>query len=181
MKTKLSLIGAVILFAAITSITAAPDVNPPPVPADTSLFAAGETTLDLAGTYTLNRDKFNDVFDKNYDHGKFGVSLGLNHWFTKYVGLGADITLPAVDDVGGSVLRNVNLSAMARYPIGKFAPYVLGGGGRDIASGRYTVHGEGGIQFAFTKRVRSFLGIRYVVEEGRRDQEIVRAGVQATF
>src|SRR4051812_27683383 len=54
------------------------------------LFAPQEFTIDLAGAYGVGKAKFNDTFDRSLRHGKFGGSVGVNYFFTRNLGIGAD-------------------------------------------------------------------------------------------
>ena len=57
---------------------------------DCARYNANEFNLDLFGTYNHPIAKFNDIFDKSWRHGQWGGGVGMNYFFTKYIGIGVD-------------------------------------------------------------------------------------------
>ena len=180
MKTKTTIIGIVMLCAALFAAEP-PKLAKPPAAAEGDLFSAKEFTLDLSGVYGVGKAKLNDVFDQHYKHGDYGIAAGVTYWATEYFGAGADILLPAVDDVRGSIISDISLSLKGRYPIGKVAPYVLAGGGRNVKAGKYTVHAGVGLDYRFAKKWSAFGEFRTIWTDDHAYQAQPRLGISYVF
>src|ERR1044071_4593034 len=81
-----------------------------------------ELTLDLFGTYAT-RDRFGNPEDRG------GGGAGINVFLTRFVGIGADSYVEE-----WKAPYRVNGSLILRYPLrdGPIAPYIFGGGGRQM-------------------------------------------------
>lgn len=176
MKTNLTLLA---LAAFCLSTFAAEPTKPS---TDTELFRAGEITLDLAATYSDRKAKFDDTFDHSARGGTYGLSLGGAYWLTKNFAVGADAVVPDYRNVDNFIVGNANVSVIARLPLGSFAPYAFGGGGRNFAAGDYTAHGGAGVECRFTKNVGAFAEGRYVwAFEKSPEYAQARAGIRLAF
>lgn len=162
-----------IIIAVIAIVTALPTQAE-------DMFTDGETSVDLAGTYTAAQPGGPaEVFDTNARHGDFGVSVGVSHFLTKHIGLSLDATVPAVDDVSGVLVENVSLGVVARLPLGKVAPYVEAGGGRDFETDRWTTHAGTGVEWRFTRNLSSFVGARYTFASSHGEDDLqFRVGIR---
>src|SRR5215207_4044873 len=59
-------------------------------PPDT-LFFGNEASLDLFGSVSIGQETINHISnDRIEDNGRLGAGLGLNYFFTRNIGLGAD-------------------------------------------------------------------------------------------
>src|SRR5579871_3104456 len=54
-------------------------------------YFCNELSLDFFGSYLANQTKIEDIFKTNIRHGHWGGGVGANYFFTRYLGLGADI------------------------------------------------------------------------------------------
>jgi len=154
-------------------------------------FPPHELNLDLFGTYatkdrwggrsyTAVNGPFNSAGNPVGKDDQFGGGVGLNYFFTRYVGIGADTYLEE-----WKWPYRVNGSLFLRYPMpAGVAPYAFGGGGREFKYlTQWTYHAGGGLEFRFNP----FTGI---FAEGRRvfsdktsslDYTLVRAAMRLSF
>ena len=136
-------------------------------------FPPHELSLDLFGTYAT-RDRFG-----NPEH-RGGGGLGLNYFFTRYVGLGADTYIEE-----WRAPYRVNGSVIFRYPfpIG-LAPYGFGGGGREFKyAPQWTFHGGAGLEFRFNRHTGIFGDVRrvFAYADKGEDYTLARAGMRLNF
>jgi hypothetical protein len=86
-------------------------------------FADREFQVDIFGTYKVAEagGEFSDGF---------GGGVGVNYFFQRYVGLGAEGSWDATGR-NDTVIHHVNGMLILRYPIDSIclAPYLIGGGG----------------------------------------------------
>ena len=92
-----------------------------------SKFTASELSMDAFGSFTAGERRFNKLFETNIRHGIWGGGVGLNYFFTREIGIGADINIPAN---GGNFVDQAVGSLIARWPFEStgLAPYIFGGG-----------------------------------------------------
>ncbi len=139
-------------------------------------FKDTELQLDIFGAYVMTEGGgINDGF---------GGGVGLNYFFTRYIGVGADAMIFDGDAPGVWAFSG---SLIARFPVELgglcLAPYLLAGGGYqsgDAESG--TWHAGGGLEFRI---VPEKLGIytegRYTWVGGSDDHAQARVGVRLVF
>ena len=140
-----------------------------------------------------------DVF-ANYMHGThsavhrddgFGAGLGLNYFFTRYIGLGVDASVNNVfRDKNGNDnhdgIFNSTGSLILRYPLELgslcIAPYALGGGGVQTGAGSTlgTWHAGGGLEWRATPKLGIYSEGRYTWPT-ERDEETVQVRIGARF
>lgn len=143
---------------------------------DESYFRANETSVDLFGSFSAANG------NGLYRDG-FGGGLGVNHFFTKYLGLGLDGYWWDGDRTG-EVISSLSASAIFRYPIDKInlAPYVFAGVGGHLASTeQVSGHGGIGLEYRFTRNVGVFADGRYVLTDETNDFGLTRVGVRYAF
>lgn len=146
-------------------------------------YTASELSFDAFGSYQAGERRLTKLFETNIRHGDWGGGVGLNYFFTRNIGLGGDINIPAnggnfVDYFGGSVI--------ARLPIDPsgFSPYIFGGGGRGTDPvWEWLVHGGLGIEYRFNPATGLFCDTRYVwhIRDGSSDRIQFRAGLRLVF
>lgn len=173
-KLTYSLLATVALAAsgiAGTEVAAGKDYK---TPAPEPCFKDTELQLDLFASYTnpVSRSRYNDGF---------GGGLGVNYFFTRYLGLGLSGSL--YDSKGG--VWNADASLIARYPLelGTFcvAPYILAGGG--VQTDGVTVgswHAGGGLEWRATPSIGIFGEGRYTWAENS-DSASARVGLRFIF
>jgi hypothetical protein len=147
------------------------------------LFAANEFTLDLFGSYTDGKKKFNDTFDRSIRHGTFGGGVGANYFFTKNFGIGGDAIAQAN---GHDFVDAVSGSAILRLPIDEahIAPYIFGGGGRQFdGPDIWNLHAGVGLEARLNPNTGIFVDGRHVFHIDHRgsDYLMLRAGLRLAF
>ena len=141
-----------------------------------------ETSLDIFGTGSINQETMDHPHGFRYRKDvEGGVGVGLNHFFTRNFGLGAEAYS---EDTERHFVDNISASLIARYPLGEsgFAPYVYVGGGHqfdpiDLAFGQAGL----GLEYRVTPRVGLFVDARYVLTDGAKDHGLARAGLRLAF
>lgn len=144
-------------------------------PAPEPCFRDHELQLDVFGTYSDSQGG---------GHGDgFGGGLGVNYFFTRYLGVGADGNI-----FGGDVNGVWDLSAkvIARFPIesGSFciAPYFFGGGGYQTnGTNAATILVGGGLEWRATHNLGIFSEGRYTWAGSENDAAQARVGVRFVF
>ena len=145
-------------------------------------FAAQEFSLDLFGSYTKNKAKFNDTFDRSARHGLFGGGVGANYFLTRSFGLGVDALAQSGDN---AFVHGTSGSLILRLPIDSchLAPYVLGGGGRTFdGPDAWNLHVGVGAEFRLNPHTGIFAEGRHVfhIDKGT-DNAQIRVGMRFGF
>lgn len=149
--------------------------------ANTELYPDQEFTIDLFGAYAKEKRKFNDTFDKTMRHGDWGAGVGVNYFFMKGFGIGADAY--GLDN-GSDFVDAVNGSLIFRLPIdvAHLAPYVFGGGGRQFqGSDTWTLHAGAGLEIRLNSHTGIFLDGRHVFTDKGSDYALLRSGLRLAF
>ncbi len=134
-------------------------------------FPPNQLSLDLFGTYAT-ADRFGVKRDR------WGGGLGLNYFFMRYIGIGADSYLEE-----WKWPYRVNGSLFLRLPTQSgLAPYAFGGGGREFKyAPQWTYHAGGGLEFRLNRHFGVFADGRQVWPKETRDYVLARAGVRLNF
>jgi hypothetical protein len=152
---------------------------------DAPKYAAQEVSLDLFASYLNPEREFDDLFETSMRHGFWGGGAGINYFFTRYIGVGADFNISSkpddlnlVDEVTGDVL--------ARLPIANsgLAPYVIGSGGRAMSPNYSWVYGGGvGLEMRVNPTTGVFSDARFLWSERSESENrlVIRAGVRLAF
>jgi hypothetical protein len=139
---------------------------------NTDLYTCGETSVDIAGMFAT-RDK------DGIKHDTWGMAAGLNYFFIKYVGVGAETYFDAWE-----VPYLVNGDAYLRYPIMHtgLAPYGFGGGGREWTHApQWMGHVGVGIEYRFHPGFGAFFDAREVFPDHTKDYAVLRFGFRLSF
>ena len=139
---------------------------------DTDLYSYHEGQLDASGMYA-SRDKDGHKGDT------WGMGAGLNYFFTKYIGAGADTYFDAWD-----VPYLLNGDGYFRYPIKQtgLAPYGFGGGGRQWThAAQWLGHVGVGIEYRVHPEAGVFFDAREVFPEHTKDYAVLRFGFRFAF
>src|ERR1051326_4233195 len=149
-------------------------------------FPPHQLSLDLFGTYaTKDRWGGHNGVDNGGNPGKDdqgGGGLGLNYFFSQYIGIGADSYIEE-----WKAPYRVNGSLILRYPLsraGGIAPYIFGGGGREFKYlTQWTYHGGGGLEFRFDRYTGIFGDARRVFSDRSSDFDytLARGGLRLNF
>lgn len=168
--TKIGLLAAA-AFAAVAISAKAADVN--------ELFPNNQLSLDVSGVYHKSFGTFGSQFDDSWRHGTFGGDVGIDYWFCKYIGIGAD----SWGLSKGTLLHDVDGNLFLRMPVADsgFAPYLMGGAGRNFGPDRMLEDCGAGVQFKFNTHIGIFTDWRYIFAEKMSNSTLVRAGLQFSF
>ena len=147
------------------------------------LFSANEFSLDLGGSYTAGERGPVHLFETSItgQRGSWGGDMGVNYFFTRKLGLGLDINMPAN---GGNLVDSASANLIGRFPLGNsgFAPYVFGGGGRTTdRTWAWLVQAGVGMEFRFNHNLGVFTDARYFWAQRASDGLLLRAGIRLVF
>jgi opacity protein-like surface antigen len=143
-------------------------------------FRDQELQLDLFGAYAVGGHS------GSYKGHAFGGGVGLNYFFARYFGIGAEGILLDSD----STLKDFAGSFILRIPTKAricTTPYFFIGGGYEFDhKDRGFGHAGAGLEFRFRPNLAVFVDGRYVVSEKsgaehKRDYALIRAGVRLPF
>ena len=144
-------------------------------PAPEPCFKDVEFQLDIFGSYT-------NPVSRSVHSDDFGGGLGVNYFFTRYLGVGVSGN---IYDGGVHGVWNVDTSIIARYPLELgtlcIAPYILAGGG--VLTNGTTVgswHAGGGLEWRATPQIGVFGEGRYIWAEDN-DSAMARVGLRFVF
>ncbi len=151
---------------------------------NTPKFSSQELSLDLFGSYINPEGQFNDLFNTNIRHGFWGGGAGLNYFFTKQLGIGADFNMSAKNE--GSLVDDAVGNVIVRFPIESLglAPYFIGSGGRAINPiWQWTYGGGVGLEMRFNPTTGIFSDARFLWgHEGTvYNRLLIRVGLRIAF
>jgi len=148
----------------------------------TGLYRAGEFSLDAFGTGSVMEPTIARwSADRLQDESRLGAGLGLNYFFTRNVGIGADAYS---EDTRHTFVESSSANLIVRFPIGEslFAPYIFGGAGyRFEDTEQWFGNGGAGIEFRFTHHIGMFVDARYILADKTRNYGVGRAGLRIVF
>jgi len=148
---------------------------------DMSFYNCNELTMDFFGSYIAGERRIEDIFKTNIRHGTWGGGVGANYFFTRWLGIGGDVNIPAN---GGPFVDSINGNLIARIPIANtgLAPYIFGGGGRQTdPAWQWTGQAGTGLEFRFNPYTGIFADTRYVWADKTSDSIYFRAGLRFAF
>ncbi len=144
-------------------------------------FRANEFSVDLFASYVRGEaDEWDDVFDDT-DGGRWGGGLGVNYFFTRWVGVGADAV---VHNNRGAFVDHINSSLILRVPIDaiSLAPYFMAGGGRTFDPDKsWSLHAGAGLEFRLNANTGIFVDGRYFWAEDSVEYSQLRSGLRFAF
>jgi len=175
--TILATLGAVCHANAADTMTNLPDTSP-----ESSLYRAQELTIDLFGSGSINQQTINHLSgDKVTHNGRLGAGAGLNYFFCRYIGIGADAYS---ENTGHSFVDSTSGNLIGRLPIGDtgIAPYIFAGGGYQFDQVEQGFgQGGGGLEFRFTEKWGLFVDARYVIADKTENYGLGRVGLRLSF
>jgi hypothetical protein len=171
-------IGATLLVLAATSAMAEENS----IRDSGDLYRAKELSLDAFGSASLGAYTIeNPSGDRIEENTQLGAGLGLNYFFTRNIGIGADAYS---EDTDGSLIDSASASLLLRFPLGKsgFAPYIFGGGGRqfDFVEAWFAQAGAG-MEYRFTRNIGAFVDARWVLPDETKYYGVGRLGMRFSF
>jgi len=146
------------------------------------LYRANELSLDAFGSGSLGKYSINHLTRQRVRHDtQLGAGLGINYFFTRYIGIGADAYS---ENTTGSVVDSASANLILRLPLGKsgFAPYVFGGGGFHFDAVRTQFAQAGaGMEYRFCPQMGVFIDARGVLPDQTPDYGVARLGLRFVF
>lgn len=146
------------------------------------VFLPNEFSFDAFATYTSTpRANFEDIFKNDLRHGTWGGGIGLNYFFTKYVGISTDVV---ASDNGYKFIDSASANLVLRLPIepAHIAPYIFGGaGGQFDPKSQYLIDAGVGVDFRINHWTGIFIDARYVWPEDTADYGLFRSGLRFAF
>ncbi len=127
------------------------------------LFPAKDSNLRLFGTY----------LDQAED--QWGGGLGLDYFFSSYVGMGLSTHL---ENVTGTAVDNLSTELYLRLPIEKWhlAPYAVGSAGYQFGHAKWFETAGGGLEFRFSQKWGIFADYQRIFNDARGVDNVIRAG-----
>jgi hypothetical protein len=184
MNKTLSLIALVLATASASFAGQTVSSKKIVAPAEDSRFRANEWQVDTSvvgagGNYN------------NKSGGGVGGNLGINYFFTQYIGIGVDNSVGAFwksQDSAAEGVDSVQADLLVRYPITSWnlAPYVMiGGGGAWGSASQGDGNVGGGFEWRFARNVGLFADARWLyggaTNMGQLSIVLPRAGVRFIF
>jgi hypothetical protein len=175
-------IGAAILLLAATPAWAADDTLTAPAGNLNDTYRIGEFSADGFGTASLGKYTLDHLSGARvYNNTRLGAGLGLNYFFTRFVGMDAEAYS---ENSPGAWVDSASVNLLLRYPVGDsgFAPYALGGAGYrfDDVTAWFGELGAG-MEYRFTPHMGVFLDARAVLPDETRTYGLARLGVRFAF
>jgi len=149
---------------------------------DGGLFHANEVSGDVFGTLSTGQDALSHLSAERYRHDSHGgAGLGLNYFFLRYAGVGADAYS---ENFTGRFIDKASGNLILRLPCDRFhlAPYVYGGEGYQFDPKERPFAQAGlGVEYRIIQHVGLFVDGRYVIPDASPDFSLVRAGIRFSF
>lgn len=167
---------------------AQPPATPPPaMPPATAepviylpYYHAQEVSVDMFASGTVHQD-YNNFDDHFHHHAQAGGGVGLNYFFSRYVGVGADAY---TEDRDPCFIYAASGNLILRLPIDHtgIAPYIFGGGGHqwDYVSQNFGQAGAG-VEFRLCRNLGIFVDGRWVAADRTENYGLGRAGFRISF
>ena len=147
-----------------------------------SLYRGNELSLDAfgmgtLGSYTVAHPSIHRV----RQNSKGGAGAGINYFITRYVGLGGEVYS---QNTTGTFIDNADGNLILRLPLGEsgFAPYALGGGGKQFDGAKLTFAEAGvGMEYRFCHYVGMFVDARCAWPNETKCYGVGRVGLRFAF
>ncbi len=183
MKTKLYIGGTILLLAAKSAWAEDTAVTDPTLHADgASPFRHCELSLDGFGSASLGESTLEHLSGSRIRHNtRLGAGLGINYFFTRYLGVGAEAYSENTD---GVFVDSASANLILRLPIGDsgLAPYIFGGGGHQFGMTKQWFGQAGaGLEYRFCPHIGVFVDARGVVPNETKVYGVGRLGMTFAF
>lgn len=145
-------------------------------------YKANELNFSLFGTGTVGKRTLRHPSANRFERdGRLGAGGGIQYFFHRNLGIEAEAYS---ENTAHHLVDYVNGNLIARFPLGSsgVAPYIFGGGGRQLDP-IYQWHWDagGGLEWRFSPHVGVFLDGRYVWTDETRDYGLGRGGLRIGF
>ena len=146
------------------------------------LFRSNELSVDFFGTGSIGEQTIDNISGTRVrENGRLGAGAGINFFFTRNFGLGADAYSENTDH---SFVDSASVNFIARMPLGGsgFSPYIFGGATRQFDNVlQWGGDGGGGFEFRFAHNWALFVDARYVLPDRTDNYGVGRGGVRISF
>jgi len=183
MKDKMFVGGTILMLAAASALGAdnmGNDQDANSNPGD--LYRSKEMSVDVFGTASLGEYTIDNPSASRVKHNtRMGAGAGLNCFFNRYVGVGADAYS---ENTTGAFIDSTSGNVILRLPLGQsgFAPYAFGGGGHQFDLARaYFGQAGAGMEYRFTPNLGAFVDARWVLPDKTRNYGVGRLGLRMAF
>lgn len=155
---------------------------PPAAPAADSFYRIGEFSADGFGTASEGKYTIDHLSGDRVSHNtRLGAGLGLNYFFTRWLGAGAETYS---ENGSPAFVDSASANLILRFPVGNsgLAPYALGGGGYrfdDVTA--WLGEFGAGLEYRFTPHWGVFLDARAVLPSETKTYGLARLGVRFAF
>lgn len=158
------------------------ETNQPTLGEPDYFYRPQELSLDAFGTGSVGQSTINHLSGAHVeDNGRLGAGLGVNYFFLRYLGVGAEAYS---ENTADHFIDNASASIIGRLPIGNtgVAPYVFAGAGHQFDPLVQTFgHFGGGVEFRFMRHAGFFVDARYVVVDRGDNFGLGRGGFRFNF
>jgi hypothetical protein len=183
MKNKMFVGGAILMLAAKSAFGAENLGDDQSLKYDQSdYYRANEVSVDAFGSASLGKYSLDHISGSRVRHNtRLGAGAGLNYFFTRYIGIGADAYS---ENTTGAAIDSASANLILRLPLGEsgFAPYIFGGGGHQFDPARvWFGQAGGGMEYRFTPHVGVFLDARWVLPDETKYYGVARLGMRFAF
>lgn len=183
MKAKLLTGGAILLLAAKSAWAADTAAADPTLHADgVSPYRHCELSLDGFGSASLGESTLEHLSGSRVRHNtRLGAGLGINYFFTRYLGVGVE---GYAENTDGVFIDSASANLILRLPIGDsgLAPYIFGGGGHQFGMTKQWFGQAGaGLEYRFTPHIGLFVDARGVVPNETKVYGVGRLGMTFAF
>ncbi len=147
------------------------------------LFRAQEFSVDIFGSLSVGQETIDDISGSRVkDDGRLGAGAGVNYFFTRNFGIGADAYSENTHD---EFVDKASANLIVRFPFetAHLAPYVFGGGGRQFDPNEMSFGQIGtGLEVRVNSMWAIFTDVRYMfMDKGADDIGLGRLGIRLTF
>ena len=169
---------------AVTSAWGADEVKNEPgmLGAGCDYYRPHELSVDAFATGSIGKYTINHLSGTRIrEHGELGAGLGMNYFFSSNIGVGADVYS---ENNTGALIDSASVNLILRLPLGQsgFAPYVMGGGGRQFERiDPWFAQFGAGMEYRFTPHLGVFLDARIVLPEETKYYGVARLGFRFAF
>jgi len=182
MKNKIVIGGTLLMMAATAAMAEQVPLSTGMKYDRSDYYRQNELSMDLFGSASLGRYTLDHISGERVRRNtRLGVGVGLNYFFTRNLGIGLDAYS---ENTSGAFVDSASANLIFRMPIGTggFAPYILGGGGRQFERPQmWFAQFGGGFEYRFTPQVGAFLDARWVFPEETKYYGVARAGLRLAF
>jgi len=146
------------------------------------IYQSHELSLDGFATGSEGSYTIDHISNSRVRHNtQGGAGVGVNYFFTRYVGIGADAYS---ENTTGTFIDNASGNLIVRLPLGEsgFAPYAFGGGGHQFDAAKLSFGQAGaGMEYRFCHNIGVFIDARCVWPNETKYYGVGRAGLRFAF